>query len=108
MGLLTNILFAFLKPKVERDIAKMKNDPKYIELERRAIEVKKELEETNKKLENARAEQAKIIKSMQKAGIKITANQSPMEQFKAYKDWQAKERASVGLPKLNTDWEKDK
>ncbi len=107
MGLLTNILYAFLKPKVERDIAKMKNDPKYIELERREIEVKKELEEINKKLENARAEAAKSIKSMQKAGIKITSDMSPKEKLKAYQDWENKQNVKVGLP-INKGWEKYK
>ena len=105
-SIITKILYLFLSPKVKRDIKKVKNSPEWIELERQAKLAASELEAINKRLERAYKDQDTNIKSMQKAGIKITADMSPKDQFKAYKDWQAKERASVGLPKLNTDWEK--
>jgi hypothetical protein len=96
----------FLSPKVKRDIKKVKNSPEWIELERQAKLAASELDAINKRLERAYKESDKSIKDMQKAGIKITSDMSPKEKFKAYKDWQTKERASVGLSKLNTDWEK--
>lgn len=105
-SLITKILYLFLSPKVKKDIVKMKKSPEYIELERQATLAVKELEAINKKLERAYKEQDANIKSMQKAGIKITADMSPKDQFKAYKDWQNKERKRVGMPPLNTDWEK--
>ena len=105
-SIITKILYLFLSPKVKRDISKIKNSPEYIELEHQAKLAAKEMEAINKKLERAYKDSDKNIKDMQKAGIKITSNMSPKEKFKAYKDWQTKERASVGLSKLNTDWEK--
>jgi hypothetical protein len=105
-SIITKILYLFLSPKVKRDVNKIKKSPEYIELEQQASIAAKSLEAINKKLERAYRDQDTNIKSMQKAGIKITTDMSPKEKFKAYKDWQTKERASVGLSKLNTDWEK--
>lgn len=105
-SIVTKLLYLFLSPKIKKDISKIKNSPEYIELERQAKLAAKELEAINKRLERSYKESDATIKSMQNAGIKITANMSPKEKFKAYKDWQTKERASVGLSKLNTDWEK--
>lgn len=105
-SIITKLLYLFLSPKVKRDIKKVKNSPEYIELERQAKLAANELDAINKRLERAYTKSDKSIKDMQKAGIKITSDMSPKEKFKAYKDWQTKERASVGLSKLNTDWEK--
>jgi hypothetical protein len=97
MGLLTNILYAFLKPKIDRDIVKIKNDPEYIENERQLKIIEKERAAVNKKLERLYKDSDKNLKDMQSAGIKISADMSPKEKYDAYIDWQTKERKRVGL-----------
>jgi hypothetical protein len=104
-SIITKILYLFLSPKVKRDIKKVKNSPEWIELERQAKLAASELEAINKRLERAYKDQDTNIKSMQKAGIKITADMSPKEKLKAYQDWENKQNVKVGLP-INKDWDK--
>ncbi len=104
-SIITKILYLFLSPKVKRDIKKVKNSPEWIELEQQATMAAKNLEAINKKLERNYKDQDASIKSMQKAGIKITADMSPKEKLKAYQDWENKQNVKVGLP-INKDWDK--
>lgn len=50
-SIITKLLYLFLSPKVKKDIAKVKNNPEYIELERQAKLAAKELDAINKRLD---------------------------------------------------------
>jgi hypothetical protein len=77
---LTKLIWSFIKPKVQRDIAKLKNSPEYIELELKAKLAAKELETINKKMDGSYIAAKKAYDDAAKKGYKWKS--TPEDMFK--------------------------
>jgi len=88
-GILTSIFNFFLAPKYKKKAEAFKNTPEYKELVQQVKVSAESLEMYTKRLKNHIDEYESNINKLQKAGVKVTMNMSGMEQWKAFKEWQA-------------------
>ena len=90
-GILTSIFKLILEPKYRKKIEAYKNSPEYKELLQQVKVTSDALEVIAKKLKIEIDNYETGISKLQKMGLKVNSTMSSNDQYKAFKEWEARQ-----------------